>query len=245
MTDIPIIMSAPMVLASLEGRKTATRRLAWGKKCRKCCGTGNVLDKRKHPTHPIACPRCRGTCFSPSSWQDVKPDTRLWVRENFRVQQVTRVLESGGARLLVCIDYEAGTRTHWNLPEIDCPKILKKRGRGPSGEQTVLLPAIHMPRIISRLTLIVTATKIERLQDIRETDCIAEGAQIIRLYGNPVDDGPMVRLGPDHVYGTPRTWFRELWDELHGPGAWDANPEVVALTFVVHKQNIDALARAA
>jgi hypothetical protein len=39
--------------------------------------------------------------------------------------------------------------------------------------------------------------------------------------------------------------FGELWDSLHGDGAWDENPEVVALSFTVHKQNIDALAEAA
>jgi hypothetical protein len=95
-----------------------------------------------------------------------------------------------------------------------------------------------MPRWASRLTLTVIAVKIERLQDIREADCIAEGAEIVGLHGNPVDDGPMVRL-KDHVYGTPRTWFRELWERLHGVGAWDANPEVVALTFTVQERNVD------
>lgn len=105
---------------------------------------------------------------------------------------------------------------------------------------------IHIPRVRSRITLVVTATKIERLQAMRESDCIAEGAELIELKGNPVDNGPMVRLSPSHVYGTPRTWFRELWDSLHGAeSSWDTNPEVVALTFVVHKQNIDTMKKAA
>ena len=35
-----------------------------------------------------------------------------------------------------------------------------------------MLPCIHMPQLISRLTLIVTATKIERLQAISKADVL-------------------------------------------------------------------------
>jgi hypothetical protein len=40
--------------------------------------------------------------------------------------------------------------------------------------------------------------------------------------------------GPWHEY-------RSLWNSLHGPEAWDANPWVYALTFTVHYDNIDAM----
>ena len=39
----------------------------------------------------------------------------------------------------------------------------------------------------------------------------------------------------------PAERFRDLWNKLHGPESWDANPEVVAITFAVHKANIDSL----
>src|SRR3990167_7127126 len=83
MTDIPIIFSAARVRALLDGRQSMTRRLAWGKKCRHCGGTGSVLDRARHPTHPVSCRQCRGVCLAPSPWQKVKPGDRLWVRENF------------------------------------------------------------------------------------------------------------------------------------------------------------------
>lgn len=35
--------------------------------------------------------------------------------------------------------------------------------------------------------------------------------------------------------------FRALWDSLHGPGAWNDNPWVCALTFDVHRRNIDQM----
>ena len=78
-----------------------------------------------------------------------------------------------GQRVLVCVDYAADDhRKHFDFLADGLPKILTKRGRGESGRQTVMLPCIHMPQLISRLTLIVTATKIERLQAISKADVL-------------------------------------------------------------------------
>ena len=95
-------------------------------------------------------------------------------------------------------------------------------------------PSIHMPRWASRLTLIVTATKIERLQKIANADAIAEGC------GVSLDHPTPERTREPF----PVEAFKTLWMKLHGADAWDDNPEVVALTFTVHKANIDAVKRA-
>ena len=81
-------------------------------------------------------------------------------------------------------------------------------------------PSIHCPRWASRLTLVVTAVKIERLQKISVEDEQAEGLD------------------------TTAEAFDMVWDHLYGPGSWNANPEVVALTFEVHKKNIDQMGEA-
>jgi hypothetical protein len=92
-------------------------------------------------------------------------------------------------------------------------------------------PSIHMPRWASRLTLIVEGVKVERLQDISEADALAEGC--------PAQT-------PEELAGMDtRGWYRDLWNSINGPGAWDANPWVVALTFRVVRSNIDALVREA
>jgi hypothetical protein len=83
--------------------------------------------------------------------------------------------------------------------------------------------SIHMPRWASRLTLAITDVRVQLLHEISEADAQAEGTT------------PFGEYRPSYVAA-----FRSLWNHLHGFGAWDANPEVVALAFTVTKGNIDA-----
>lgn len=99
-------------------------------------------------------------------------------------------------------------------------------------------PSIHMPRWASRLTLTVTDVRVERLQDISEADAIAEGCPVSTMPGTI--GHPLCPVGFNEM-GTPIYWFRELWNSINGPDAWDANPWVVALTFDVARRNIDAV----
>ncbi|MGE0853316.1 MAG: hypothetical protein AB7O44_27515 [Hyphomicrobiaceae bacterium] len=89
-------------------------------------------------------------------------------------------------------------------------------------------PSIHMPRWASRITLAVEVVKVERLRDISEDEAKAEGA--------PPFTGALQSY---------RTGFYHIWQSLHGPGSWEANPWVCALTFRVHRCNVDQLAEAA
>jgi hypothetical protein len=90
-----------------------------------------------------------------------------------------------------------------------------------------------MPRWASRLTLIVNATKIERLQDISETDAMAEGVERAPAGTQQSNVGQVTAY-------TFRTGFVRLWGELHGMDSWLSNPEVVCLSFRAIKANIDA-----
>jgi hypothetical protein len=95
-----------------------------------------------------------------------------------------------------------------------------------------------MPRCASRITLTVTDVRVQRVQDISEEDAKAEGAMFH-------DGRPTCHHGWRHDYSdvwpTARHSFCALWNSLHGPEAWDANPWVYALTFTVHHDNIDAM----
>jgi len=89
------------------------------------------------------------------------------------------------------------------------------------------------------LTLTVTEVRVQRLQDISEADAEAEGIEIrlgyfdedvFKNYGSGLDFGG---------YGAAKDSYRSLWNSLHGPDAWGANPWVVAVSFTVEKRNID------
>lgn len=115
----------------------------------------------------------------------------------------------------------------------------------PTAEPRGWRPSIHMPRWASRLTLIVEAVKVERLQDISEADAQAEG---LLPYPHEGPGGMTVTSWhwlhgkpEEETYCTPQYAFRALWNSINGADAWDANPFVVAVSFVVHRANIDAL----
>lgn len=84
-----------------------------------------------------------------------------------------------------------------------------------------------MPRWASRITLRVTAVKVERLQDISEDDARAEGISPLpsgRYYCDHDEDGEITAK-------SPVTAFAWLWNSIHGEDAWMANPWIAAYSF--------------
>lgn len=223
--DIPIIFSPPMVQAELDDLKTMTRRLA--KRLIKTYPNGRdtpptVLVERDAPL------------------TKAKPGDRLWVREEWRVSKKWDSTKPANlpARTM-SVMFKAGgsianTASGW-APDRTWPLA----GTFPewAGRRRA---ARHMPRWASRLTLIVTATKIERLQEISEADAAAEGAPWY-VYGHGVISDEEYRAEPGYQ-PNKRMGFCQIWNDLHGwgpPSAWEDNPLVVALSFSVIKANID------
>jgi hypothetical protein len=96
-----------------------------------------------------------------------------------------------------------------------------------------LRPGMFMPRWASRLTLIVENVKIERLQDISAADSIAEGVECATCAAIKAS-----ACGGKGCFASLAA-FRDLWNSINGPGAWEANPWVSAYTFRVIRANID------
>jgi len=121
-------------------------------------------------------------------------------------------------------------------------------------------PGIHMPRWASRLSLVVTDVRVERLQDISEKDAIAEGVEAVESDRDEHDWSICPKCGGTGLHGalgdglgymevdcqecdTHKKRYSHLWDHINGDGAWESNPFVVAVSFTVHKCNVDAFAR--
>jgi hypothetical protein len=80
-------------------------------------------------------------------------------------------------------------------------------------------PSIHMPRAASRITIEITGTRPERLQDISKADVIAEG--ITERRGYPIEDC--------HAGWHER--YADLWEAINGPRSWIENPLVWVISF--------------
>jgi hypothetical protein len=226
MTDIPIIFSAPMIRALLDGRKTMTRRLAWHRPYfvgDRPIAEGEHVEMTRIGSTPIP------LAYRPSPWQLVQPGDQLYVREAFCKYSLVELFGAGPRGFIV---YRAGHPMILDYGE-STERVEIRAGTIPA--EARWKPSIHMPRALSRLTLTVTATKIERLQELTAADAIAEGISWSDDYeGYHTEECR-------HYHGAwPERSFASLWRSLHGEESWDANPEVVALTFDVAKRNIDA-----
>lgn len=80
----------------------------------------------------------------------------------------------------------------------------------------------------------ITNIRVERLQDISEEDCIAEGIQDIVGKTYPETHLYRIKKG-DTYYGTPRKPYSKLIDKISGKGTWDSNPLVFVYDFELVK----------
>jgi hypothetical protein len=187
MKERPILFSAPMVRAILEGRKTQTRRTVKPQPAKSTVSESGVIEPHS------------GTWYEHGAldgntqvWKcpfGVTGD-RLWVREAWQTYLVWDCIAPSKLPTNTQIQYPAT----WEWAS-------KKRS------------SIHMPRWASRITLDVTDVRVQRLQEISQKDAAAEG------FG--------VAFGPGHFSRA----FDSYWDEIHGAGAWDANPWVWCISF--------------
>jgi hypothetical protein len=209
MTDRPIIFAASMIHAILDGRKTQTRRII---KPQPSCAEDMI---RK---------------MSPWAIGD-----RLWVRERITSRPMANFLTGEPIKTIVAA-YAA-----------DNEDVVESAGFNvsPWWNHDGDLAPIHMPRWASRLTLEVTGVKVERLQEISEEDAIAEGIELwhqsaILESERKTDEWCRysAKIAKQRDQQRPRAAtnlgaFAMLWNSIHGPGAWEANPWVNAVSFKI------------
>jgi hypothetical protein len=219
--DRPIIFSAPMVRALLDGRKSQTRR---------------VLKK----TAALDALAVFGPQFLtlPGNIDLIgyAPGDRLYVREAWRAE---RGQDRQNATEIAAACLDAGYSRVWCpiFYEVDAERVNFENGMVAGRYRH----ARFMPRWASRITLAVTEVRVQRLQEISEADAVAEGCAWSDLWEGftPCPDAGDARYFNSRSAARS---FEQLWLGIHGPDAWDANPWVVAVSFTVRKGNIDQVA---
>ena len=201
-TEKPIIFSGPMVRAILDGRKTQTRRVV------------------KYEVDFLG-----GSGDSPD-------DPRNWGFED---------CENGGWWTLRCDNQDGYTNelpSPFQIGDVlwikettyAPPKPLKNclgyvaDGDHPHDRPYRKVPSIFMRRVAARIFLRVTGVRAERLQEISDDDCKAEG----------IGSAPMLYRR--------REMFRGLWDSLNAKRGypWSSNPWVWAYTFKIERPDDEA-----
>lgn len=202
----PTLFSGPMVRALLDGSKTQTRRIV------KPVGAHHIFQFRgedeargaDEPTGEWAWCRAEHVVSEHIRCPYGKPGDRLWVRETWNTSALC--MPPIEAPFIYAADLNSDGRMFWAA-----------RWK----------PSIHMPRAASRITLEVTGVRVERLQDITESDARNEGAI----------HGPLLPMGWSKVGcvgddAAMKSRFAVLWDSLAAPGTdWDANPWVWVVEF--------------
>jgi hypothetical protein len=210
MAERPILFSAPMVRAILDGKKTQTRRVVKAPKCATVHGRSprweSARNKRGDSGDYLHLPYGGGDFAGEELSARVfcpygDRGDLLWVREAFCY------FGAGDSH----VAYRA-------TDDVDvCPDAMNEGGWKPS---------IHMPRRLSRLTLRITDVRAQQLARISEQDCEAELGFEWGDLGN-------------HAYGDFMKLWDKINGKRPGC-SWDANPWVWAVSFEVVKGEANA-----
>lgn len=215
MTERPLTFSAPMVRALLDGRKVQDRRILKPQPPAPPPANCHPFHQPRHAT-PYLDAYC-GERRTEQNPRGMSRDWHWWQVDDRPGHIACRAPCVPGDRLWVREVFAYGWPVEGNhqLPECNQEHAITYRAEGnqPFGGGRWHSP-IHMPRWASRLTLIVTDVRVQRLGDLTDEDAIAEGID--------------VTCGL-----TPSVTYAILWDKINAKRGypWKSNPWIVALTF--------------
>ena len=242
MREIPTLLSTPMVQATLDGRKSQTRRvkgLDYINESPDQWEFVNTSDKLDFP-RPADCRHPEDPWYL---WNDIhnngksfisqcpygKPGDILWVRETFYAYGIwikNGKTKSGKQAWTFCDTTSSGFKYHYEdkPPESVLPNTTREQ------YGWFKRPSIFMPREACRILLEVTDVRVERLQDISEEDAKAEGApESLSIKELEVLQG-MDWMIPSpflmHQFG-----FLAIWCKINGQKSWLNNPFVWVISF--------------
>ncbi len=215
----PILFNAEMVRAILDGRKTVSRRI---------CKDGDIFTipdmsfydsvRRTYAVHGYTDLENKEQAFTAERPCPICPGDILYVRETWS--------------FIPCIccngEYDRGTHPCYDFQavEFDDGESISDgcfvyRADCKTPERITWRPSIHMPKQAARLWLKVTDVRVERLQDMRLDDFIAEGV-VIR---------PEAFNDPENAYMQAKEEFARIWDSTTTKSQTNLNPWVWVIEF--------------
>ena len=247
----PLLFKPEMVRATIEGRKTKTRRVAttrntlfdggdWAGAAWPRNMAMNDLDWQNAwvdegpPPAGNPGPYLKAHYPAEGTHHRIYPKYQvgdnIWIRETWRFADWT---EDG----LPYIEYAADNARHlvrhpsaeWGekladiWAELSAPENYNIDMRAADRKWR---PSIYMPRDACRLVMEITDIQIERIQDITNDDAIAEGI--------PVDENNHAIRANDTVnWGSAKGAFAELWDDINAKRGygWKQNNWVIVITY--------------
>lgn len=220
----PILFNTEMVRAILDGRKTVTRRVI------KPRYRGNEIGFR------IDRNMSTGQITGVEIIDDEECGTDRYVNPPYQIGDFLYVRETW-ARLVTAKDGEMQSERY----------VYKATDEYPFGESGYIVkfrwkPSIHMPKEAARIWLKVTDVRVERLQEITDEGCKAEGTNLDDWYDfdewqHQAGDG-CVADGIPVVFETLRGFFGStIWnstlksEDEYDKYCWNANPWVWVIEF--------------
>lgn len=243
----PILFSAPMVRALLDGSKIKTRRtngFEWTN-----LSMPGMWDKVETGIY-----RSEFGAWFRFDDQGINRDVfikcpygkvgdRLWVRESFSVtafyaSQDNSTEAGSDEESAACrVKYHADGAESY-VDELSCNNDfgVDEEEQALRASKNKSSPSIHMPRWASRINLEITGVRVERLNDISDVDAINEG--IIsehHVWREPEYPLPDIAYRPsaksEYRYTCPKQAFQDLWESINGAGSWQENPYVWVIEF--------------
>ena len=234
MSEKPIIFSAEMVRAILDGRKTETRRVVKNPR-------GSRVDVQKAEfvqpySNALGFCNCWSFCrvinqsctdeYRQAACNRMAIDTlrcpygvsgdRLWVRESFQPLYDDKAAHGD-------CDYETGAG--YKIRYVATEGITDWLDANTGIITDRILPSIHMPKWAARLWLEVVEVRVERVQNMGNYSWVADFYPTLAEQSRALESFVGERFQKEHS--------KKFWDRLNtkrGFG-WDANPWVFVIRF--------------
>lgn len=212
----PILFNTDMVRAIQNGTKTVTRRVMKGvpETAHMFLGINQETQKAEFLCGEIRNEICAD--FGVEIALPYKVGDILYVRETWRyvydLDEHERLIKKSG-RYIYYADNPNPFDT-WITPD------------GTKRYSMPWKPSIHMPKDAARIFLRVTNVRVERLQDIRYEDCLAEGVQLTFLQQRDLAKRGLIAWNRFSV-----VWDSTVKKSYLNKYGWDANPWVWVIKF--------------